>query len=295
MWSKRPGLGLPERTSEIRRHALRATIGIATIEMAISGIGRAMPCRMTSSFDAGQRVSLGERKLRFVTQPRRSHSRGLTMPPGRRIPRPPDTPPERPPPPAESDVSVPADVAKAAGELAALAIRIRACEGCGPADAPRAYGTGFARATVMLLKDVPSAEDLDTGNAFAAETPALTKAFDALAIPIAWVYGTSAVKSTAGGASPEELGPCAAHLLTEIEAVQPRVIVAFGRASVAALLGLDGRCGLSVPAEIRQGEPASVRADLTVVATEALPEGVTGRDAKRRLWRDLQVVPSLLK
>jgi hypothetical protein len=31
-----------------------------------------------------------------------------------------------------------------------------------------------------------------------------------------------------------------------------------------------------------------------LVATEPLPEGVTGRDPKRRLWRDLQTVPRLL-
>lgn len=209
------------------------------------------------------------------------------MPPGRRIPRPPDTPPERPPPPDDSDADVAPDVAKAAGELSALAGGIRTCDVCGPADAPRAYGTGFPRAPVMLVKDEPSDADLESGNAFADEATALGKAFEALQIPLAWLYGTSAVK--AAGAR-----PCPTHLLMEVEAVQPTVLVGFGRATVDAFRELAGRCGLSVPEEVAQGEPVALRGDLVLIVTEQLPAGVTEREAKRRLWRDLQAVPKLL-
>ena len=146
----------------------------------------------------------------------------------------------------------------------------------------------------MLLKDLPSPEDVESGNAFTSEAPALTKAFEALGIPLAWIYATSAVKSGVATSSPRDLGPCAAHLLTEIEAVQPRVVVAFGPEAVAALRALSGRCGIRVPEEIGQGEPGALRTDLDLIATESLPDGLTSRDAKRRLWRDLQSIPKLI-
>jgi uracil-DNA glycosylase len=146
----------------------------------------------------------------------------------------------------------------------------------------------------MLVKDVPSRQDVESGNAFTAEAEALTKAFEALNVPIGWVYGCAAVRCGDTEASSSELGACAGHLLTEIEAVQPRVLVAFGRGAVEAIRLLHGRCGINVPDEIPQGEPTPVRTDLVVIATESLPDGVTARDAKRRLWRDLQAVPKLI-
>ena len=216
------------------------------------------------------------------------------MPAGRRIPRPPDTRPERPPLPEASDAAITDDVAKAAGELTTLAAAIRACEACGRSSPARAFGTGYPRAVVMLLKEAPAAEDLESGNAFTGEAEALTKAFEALGIPIAWVYGSTAVRCGLGAPGSGEVRACSAHLMTEIEAVQPRVLVAFGPRAVEALRSLNGRCGIDVPDEVPQGEAVPVRPDLVLVATEPLPDGLTGKEAKRRLWRDLQTIPKLI-
>jgi uracil-DNA glycosylase len=133
----------------------------------------------------------------------------------------------------------------------------------------------------MLLKERPSTEDLETTNAFTSEAEALTKAFEALSISVSWLYGTTAAV-------------CPKHLLEEIEALSPRVLVAFGSAAAAAVGTLDGRCGLSVPSDFEQGKPTSVRSDLWLLVTEPLPEGISQKDAKRRLWRDLRNVPGLL-
>lgn len=214
------------------------------------------------------------------------------MPAGRKIPRTPPKPPERPPPP-EHTGDAPEDVAKAAGELTSLAAAIGSCEACGRGDALRAYGTGFPRAPIMLLKDRPSEGDLETAAAFSTEAEALGRAFDALKIPVAWVYGTTAVRCGSQGTTADELGACSTHLLVEIEAVEPRVIVAFGPAAVATLRQLDGRCGLRVPARMGE-EPVTIRRALTLIATEPLPEGITDNESKRRLWRDLQRLPELL-
>lgn len=146
----------------------------------------------------------------------------------------------------------------------------------------------------MLVKEKPSSEDLESTNAFTSEAEALTKAFEALGIPMSWLYGTTAVRCGEDAATSEDSAACAGHLLAEIEAVGPRVIVAFGPRAAGALSALDGRCGLSVPGDIARGRPVPVRSDVVVVVTEPLPEGVTQKDAKRRLWRDLQALPALL-
>ena len=36
-------------------------------------------------------------------------------------------------------------------------------------------------------------------------------------------------------------------------------------------------------------------ASLVLVATEPLPEGITAKDSKRRLWRDLRRLPELIE
>jgi uracil-DNA glycosylase family 4 len=150
------------------------------------------------------------------------------MAPGRRIPRVEAPPPDRPPPPDGADVEAPPVVANAAGELTALAARIRICEACARASGERVYGTGYPRAAVMLLADRPAEGDLGCGSAFSAFAEPLDRAFTALGIPLGWVYGSTAVRCATHTPSSDELKACASHLLVEVEAVGPRVIVAFG-------------------------------------------------------------------
>jgi len=214
------------------------------------------------------------------------------MPPGRSIPRPPPSRPKKPTPPSEGEI--PVALQKASGELLALSTRIRACTACDRSCPKRAYGTGYPRAAVMLLKDRPSKADLESSGSLTDEADALTKAFAALGVPISWVYGSTAVRCGDGEATGDQLKACATHVLVEIEAVAPRVIVVFGEKALESLRALDGRCGIRVPDEVPRGEVASVRSDLAVILTEDLPQGVTQKDAKRRLWADLQLVRGVL-
>lgn len=215
------------------------------------------------------------------------------MPPGRKIPRPPSARPKRPAPPEDASEHDPV-LRKAAGELTAGWAQIRTCTACGRACDERAYGTGHPLAPILLVKEQPSPEDLETSNAFTSEAEALGKAFEALGIPLSWLYGASAVRCGAQPASRDEVHVCAGHLLTEIEAVSPCVIVAFGPRAAEALVALDGRCGLTVPDELPAGRPVQIRSDLVVLVTEALPQGITQKEAKRRLWRDLRALPALV-
>lgn len=208
------------------------------------------------------------------------------MPPGpRTIPRsePPRRKRERTPEPPD----VPVLVAKAAGDLTALATAIRTCDACRGSDERFALGGGYPRAPVMLVGFRPTEPDLDAGVVFTEEADALDKAFAALGMSLSWVYGTTLIRS-AGGT------PCPDHLLFEIEAVEPRVLVAFGPRAVDGIRSLDGRCGLRVPDEVPQSTPITLRPGLVLIASEPLPDGVTQKDAKRRLWRDLQQVPASL-
>jgi uracil-DNA glycosylase family 4 len=227
-------------------------------------------------------------------KPRR-HERGLVMPPGKRtIPRAPAQPKRVRAPVSDDAAEVAPLVAKAAGELVALASAIRTCEACERAGPRRAYGTGFPRARVLLVAEHPSAHDLEGEGAMADEAEALERAFDALGIPLSWVYGSTAVRCGSAPATAGQIEACAGHLLVEIEALEPDVIVAFGPRAVGAIRTLDGRCGLGVPDEVPQGVAVRLRPGLSMIATEPLPEGVTLKDSKRRLWRDLKQVPALV-
>jgi len=178
-------------------------------------------------------------------------------------------------------------VAKAAGDLVATASSIRLCSLCVGSEKRYALGAGYPRAPVMLVGERPTEADLETGTVFTDEADALDKAFAALGMSLSWVYGTTVFRTKDGVA-------CADHLLAEIEAVEPRVLVAFGPRAVDGIRTLDGRCGLRVGDDFPQGTPIAVRPGLVLIATEPLPEGVRQKDAKRRLWRDLRQVPALL-
>lgn len=223
----------------------------------------------------------------------RPDARSLVMPAGRKIPRSPSPKPTRPDPPHEEREIDPA-VRKAAGELNTGWGKIRACEACERACPDRAFGSGHPQSPIMLVKEQPSKEDLESTNAFASDAEALAKAFDALGIPISWLFGSTAVRCGFAPAQSHQVVACAQHLLTEIEAVGPRVIVAFGSRAAEAVAALDGQCGIKVPDDVGQGTPVSIRSDIVLMVTEPLPEGVTQRDAKRRLWRDLRALPAAL-
>jgi uracil-DNA glycosylase family 4 len=230
--------------------------------------------------------------------PRRpADARNLVMSSGRRIPRPEPAKPDlgrRPDPAPRLDGAEQHALDKAGAELQALARVVADCTACGRAEAARVHGSGYPRAPIMLLKDAPGEADAASGVAFAEEAPALQRAFEGLRIPFSWVYGTTAVRCGTATPGGDELKACASHLLVEIEAVAPRVVVAFGGRAMEALRVLDGRCGLRVPEEVERGEPVTLRYGLVVVLTEPLPAGVTNPEAKKRLWRDLQQVPGLL-
>jgi uracil-DNA glycosylase family 4 len=226
----------------------------------------------------------------------RRHERGLTIASGgRTIPRTKPSKKPRSSAPGDVDLDASPTLTKQAGDLVALAARIRDCTACERAQPGRAFGTGYPQAPIFLVAERPTGADIESGCAFTAEGEALDKAFDALGIPLSWIYGGTSVRCGSAPATPAQIETCSVHLLIEIEAVEPSVVIAFGPRATDGVRALDGRCGFVIPTELPQGEPVRLRPGLQFIATEPLPEGVTNRDSKRRLWRDLQRVPALLE
>lgn len=215
------------------------------------------------------------------------------MPEGSRtIPR--SRPPKRTKADAGQTPEIAPTIGKAAGELIAVSNRIRGCDACDRAQPQRAYGTGFPRARVLVVSEQPSVADLNTEGALTDEADALDKAFSALGVELTALYGTTAVRCGSAPASAPQVEACAIHLLLEIEAIEPTVIVACGPRAVDAIRALDGKCGIVVPEDTPQGTAVRLRPGLSMVPTEPMPQAVTKTDSKRRFWKDLQQIPTLL-
>lgn len=144
----------------------------------------------------------------------------------------------------------------------------------------------------MLLREAPTESDLKSGLAFIDEASALELAFSKLGLGP--VYGSTAVRCGTGKPSLDELKACATHLLVEIEAVSPRVVVVFGESTLGAVRYLDGRCGIVVPELIEAGEVCKLKESLVLLLTESLPEGLESTTSKRILWKHLQLLPGLI-
>jgi uracil-DNA glycosylase family 4 len=214
------------------------------------------------------------------------------MPPGRKIPRSPSERPDLPAPPRDAGAppALRDQLEKAGAELRSLAADIAACNACGRAGDARVLGSGYPRARIMLLKDRPSEADATAGTAFVTEAPQLEKAFERLRIPVSWIWASTALRCGTSRAETDDIRACATHLLVEIEAVQPAIVVAFGDKALDAVRALDGRCGIRAPETIENGALVALRPGLDLLCTEPLPLGLTEPESKRRLWRDLRAL-----
>lgn len=203
------------------------------------------------------------------------------------------------PPPVDTEPAVPVDVpthiAQAGSELAYLVSDVDACSACGRTSEPRVHSTGTVDADVLLVRNAGSPADVEAGRAFVDEAARLQLAFDALGVGFDRLRGVAAVRCGARDVTAEQAASCAPHLLTEIQIVQPRVVIAFG-AALESVRMLDGWCGIRFPDDpVEPGEPVRIGVSTWLVATEPLPDALDSPDAKKRFWAHLQAVPELLK
>lgn len=223
-----------------------------------------------------------------------------------KVERPVAPPPVAPPPPAEPEAAPPeippkaaplssAERARRVTELESIASLITACTAC-PLHLGRAQpviGEGDPEAQVFVVCEVPGEEDDAEGRPYpkgeAAEL--LTKMLAAMGHPRQKVFLTHAVKCRPVGGnhpSPDQLHSCRAHLMRQIDVVQPRVVLCFGPDALGAVLPDAARRFASV-----RGKWLSLQG-IPVMATFA-PEYVQRlTDRKKTVWGDLQKVMAAL-
>jgi uracil-DNA glycosylase len=127
--------------------------------------------------------------------------------------------------------------------LDAIAARIRACRLCGLCEgrANAVPGEGTGRLRLMLVGEAPGRKEDESGRPFVgAAGRNLDLALAAAGIERKDAFITSIVKCRPPGnrdPTPEEKEACRVHLMEQVDALQPRVIVALGRHGLHGLLG----------------------------------------------------------
>lgn len=196
--------------------------------------------------------------------------------------------PAAPPPP-------PPPAAAAPRPLHVLEDEVRGCTKCGLA-ATRT-NTVFARgnptAKLCFIGEAPGADEDAQGIPFVGRAgQLLDKMIKAMGLdPEKDVYVINIIKCRPPGnrrPEPEEVEACIPYLHDQIVANDPKVIVALGNTSVAALLGT--KIGIT---KVR-GAWKLYRGKIPVMPTYhpsyLLRPGPTQAEAKRQVWEDLQTV-----
>ncbi|MEA3191292.1 MAG: uracil-DNA glycosylase [Thermoplasmata archaeon] len=129
--------------------------------------------------------------------------------------------------------------------LERIAGRVRVCLAC-PLAAGRIQavpGEGDARLGVVLVGEAPGRNEDETGRPFCgAAGRNLDLGLAEAGLTRADVFVTSVVKCRPPGnrdPTTEEKELCRQHLLAQLEAIQPRVVVALGRHGLHGILGGD--------------------------------------------------------
>lgn len=176
-----------------------------------------------------------------------------------------------------------------AERLAALAERASTCTLCRLSEGRKSvvFGTGDPNADLMFIGEGPGAEEDRQGLPFVGPAgELLNKIIAAVGMRREQVYIANIVKCRPPqNRDPEadEAAACRPYLEAQIEAVQPRVIVALGRIAAHSLLGVSG------PLSRLRGQWFQVQGVPTRVTYHpaALLRSAT---YKRPTWEDMQIV-----
>ena len=135
--------------------------------------------------------------------------------------------------------------AGASPEWAALEAAVRGCTKC-PLHATRTqtvFGTGNRRAQWMFVGEAPGADEDAQGEPFVGRAGQLLNAMiAALGLKREAVYIANVLKCRPPhnrDPQPGEVEQCEAHLIGQIELIQPKLIVALGRHAAHSLLKTD--------------------------------------------------------
>jgi DNA polymerase len=131
-------------------------------------------------------------------------------------------------------------------ELAALAVRVSACQECplGRGRRLAVFGEGASKADLVFVGEGPGADEDRAGRPFVGRSgQLLTKIIAAMGFDREQVYITSVVKCRPPGnrtPSPEEAAACRPYLDRQLALIGPKVVVALGAAATKTLLDKPG-------------------------------------------------------
>ena len=179
--------------------------------------------------------------------------------------------------------------------MADLLTQVETCRQCGlhRTRYTTVFGVGPIPANLMIVGEAPSAEDDRQGIPFVGRVGQL---LDAMLLSIGFrredVYVANALKCRPpDDRDPfaEELTHCNPFLLQQIERIQPKVILALGKAAVQSLLDTNETLD-----QLRNTGPAREVAGVSVIPTYHPAYLLQSPGAKSESWKDLYRARQLL-
>ncbi len=171
---------------------------------------------------------------------------------------------------------------RAIRELNQLTHELQDCRECPRGSLMPVLGSGHPQADVVLLKQMPSAAEVEEGVAFYGRAGnAIMKSLKRLGIDPLVVYGTLCVKCPV--ADPALASPgCVGRLLAELAIVEPRCVVVMGEPALECLneLGLP----LAEPVAPRPGEIQRLTPTVDAIFTPDIDASLDSESAKRDFW-----------
>ncbi|HDP70123.1 MAG TPA: hypothetical protein ENN38_04855 [Actinobacteria bacterium] len=186
---------------------------------------------------------------------------------------------------------------KAIAETLLLAKKIQTCKACrlhALCNEPLP-GAGYPLADILVLKEaVTKQEDAERVAFFGEIGEALRSGFKKLGLDITDVYGTNAVKCSVPLKDINEtnIKACKEHLETEIEILQPRIILAMGEFSIKALNAIT-------PFEeenyFNPGKIINWGQGIKVIMTHSSQDALRNQTFKKEFWSALKLLKNYNK
>lgn len=172
---------------------------------------------------------------------------------------------------------------RAIRELNTLGRDLQTCRGCSESGVMPVLGSGHPQADIFLVKYAPTSAEIEEGVAFFGRVgSALSSSLDRLNIDPMVVYGTVFQKCP----DPADTGPdpdCLGRVTSELDIVQPRILVVMGDRALEAVNDLDyplSRTIEPLPGEIQAFTPAC-----DALFAPDIDDSLDEEGAKREFWR----------
>jgi uracil-DNA glycosylase len=201
--------------------------------------------------------------------------------------------------PAPADVSIESTSSGESADQAARLIAIR--EDLGPCARCKlhtqgrkqiVFGVGNPNADLMFVGEAPGADEDVQGEPFVGRAgQLLTKIIESIGLQRSDVYIANVIKCRPPqnrNPEPDEVASCQPFLLQQIDAIQPRVIVALGTFAAQTLLNTV------VPISRLRGQLHDFRGGAKVIPTFHPAFLLRSPDRKRDVWEDMKKVRELL-